>query len=154
MPMIPKSPQLPHAKLSVRNAQLSDVSQIKALVAKAYPDIPTYTNSMLRGQINNFPEGQFVVTYGENVIGYCATFQISGEVALKPHTWAEITVMVMRHVMIPKVIIYMAWRFVLILNFVAIALDNACMMPEKIMPRIAPERDCIWWAFTLVTEKT
>lgn len=89
--MMSKTQLLPQGQLSIRNALLSDVSQIKELIAKAYPDIPNYTNSMLRGQINNFPEGQFVVTYGEKVIGYCATFQISNEIGLKPHVWAEIT---------------------------------------------------------------
>lgn len=89
--MVRKTSLSSRAQLSIRNAKLGDVNQIKALIAKAYPDMPNYTNSMLRGQINNFPEGQFVVTYGDDIIGYCATFQIEGEIALKPHTWTEIT---------------------------------------------------------------
>src|SRR5690606_23058268 len=50
-----------------------------------------YTAGPLKGQIHHFPEGQFVAVLGERVVGYCATFRIAGEVALKPHTWTEIT---------------------------------------------------------------
>jgi len=38
-----------------------------------------------------FPDGQFIATYEEKIVGYCATFMISGEIALNPHTWREIT---------------------------------------------------------------
>ncbi|MCF6147450.1 MAG: GNAT family N-acetyltransferase [Candidatus Kuenenia sp.] len=80
-------------KIIVRNAVIADVQRIKQLVHTVYEKtgINDYTESMLRGQINNFPEGQFVVEYGNRIIGYCSTFQISGEIALKPHTWREIT---------------------------------------------------------------
>lgn len=50
-----------------------------------------YSTDALRGQINHFPQGQFVVEYEKAIVGYCATFKISGDVALKPHTWDEIT---------------------------------------------------------------
>jgi len=46
---------------------------------------------MLRGQINRFPEGQFVAEYNGNIVGYCATFIIEGRLAKKPHSWDEIT---------------------------------------------------------------
>jgi predicted amidohydrolase/GNAT superfamily N-acetyltransferase len=46
---------------------------------------------MLRGQITQFPGGQFVVVHQERVIGYCATFIIDGKIAFRPHTWMEIT---------------------------------------------------------------
>ncbi|KTD15261.1 hypothetical protein [Legionella hackeliae] len=51
----------------------------------------TYTPDALRGQIHHFPKGQFVVEYEEQIVGYCATFKISGDIALQPHTWNEIT---------------------------------------------------------------
>ncbi|HEX7028535.1 MAG TPA: bifunctional GNAT family N-acetyltransferase/carbon-nitrogen hydrolase family protein [Gammaproteobacteria bacterium] len=50
-----------------------------------------YSPDAITGQINNFPLGQFVVTVDDNVVGYCSTFRISGKLALKPHTWEEIT---------------------------------------------------------------
>lgn len=79
--------------LVIRNATLEDVTGVVTLTDRVYnpAGIPGYTESQVRGQINHFPEGQFVVTHGEKVIAYCATFQIDGDIALAPHTWAEIT---------------------------------------------------------------
>ncbi|MBX2861825.1 MAG: GNAT family N-acetyltransferase [Vampirovibrio sp.] len=78
-------------KLVIRNAKTSDVKDIQALSTKVYTDIPPYTASVLRGQINNYPEGQFVATYEGQVVGYCATIRISKERAFAAHTWREIT---------------------------------------------------------------
>ena len=77
--------------LVVRNAQMEDVPQIAALSKKVYGVPDAYQESLVRGQIRNFPEGMFVVCEGDRVIGYCATFVISGQLALKSHTWMEIT---------------------------------------------------------------
>ena len=79
--------------LSVRNAKLSDIAGITALSERVYTGtgIDPYTAAELRGQLNNFPEGKFVVTLDDDVVGYCATFRISGEICLKPHTWESIT---------------------------------------------------------------
>ncbi len=86
------TPTKEHApKLLIRNATAKDVGQILALVRLAYVDMGTYSDDMIRGQISNFPEGQFVATYEGKIVGYCATFMISGDIALKPHTWREIT---------------------------------------------------------------
>ncbi len=81
------------APVDVRNATLSDIPAIRQLSERAYASsgMTAYPEAMLRGQITQFPEGQFVVLHGERVIGYCATFIIAGEAALKPHTWVEIT---------------------------------------------------------------
>ncbi|KAA3628975.1 MAG: GNAT family N-acetyltransferase [Proteobacteria bacterium] len=89
--MPPRNNSETKSQLIVRNAKTSDVPAIKSLVGKVYPEMGSYTSSQLRGQINNFPEGQFVATYKDDVVGYCATFRISAELALKPHTWMEIT---------------------------------------------------------------
>lgn len=78
-------------QLVVRNARPSDIPGIKALVDKVYKAMGGYTSSQLRGQVNNFPDGQFVAVYNERIVGYCATFRIRGELALKPHSWTEIT---------------------------------------------------------------
>ncbi len=50
-----------------------------------------YSVAMLKGQHNAFAEGQFVVTFNDILVGYCITFRIAEEVALKKHTWSEIT---------------------------------------------------------------
>lgn len=79
--------------LIVRLAVMDDVDAIVALSAKAYESsgMNGYQSPMITGQIYQFPEGQFVVSHGSRIIGYCATFCINGEIALKPHTWNEIT---------------------------------------------------------------
>ncbi|MCB1745398.1 MAG: GNAT family N-acetyltransferase, partial [Gammaproteobacteria bacterium] len=79
------------AKLIVRRAKLSDVQAIADLGRRVYAPHPSLTPRMIRGQINNFPEGQFVAEYDGKIVGHCATFIISGDVALKQHTWDEIT---------------------------------------------------------------
>ncbi|TNF33878.1 MAG: GNAT family N-acetyltransferase [Gammaproteobacteria bacterium] len=80
-------------RLFVRNATTQDIKGIQRLVDQAYPgnDMLTYAASQLRGQMTTFPEGQFVAMYGDEVVGYAGTFVISGGIALKPHTWKEIT---------------------------------------------------------------
>lgn len=79
------------AKLVIRNAELSDVYAIRDLSEKVYSKILALSTDMIRGQIINFPQGQFVAVYEDKIVGYCATFRISGDIALKPHTWKEIT---------------------------------------------------------------
>ena len=80
-------------RLTIRNATLKDVPGLVALVERVYQDsnIPTYTEGALNGQINHFPDGQLVAVYDQELVGYCASFLISGKIALKPHTWVEIT---------------------------------------------------------------
>ena len=76
----------------VRNAKHGDIKAIRQLVRRAYPHfMENYTVDEISGQINHYPQGQFVVEYEGEIVGYCATFKISGEIALKPHTWTEIT---------------------------------------------------------------
>ena len=84
-------PQKGKAKLEVRLATQKDVSGIVALVDRAYDRISGYSRGMVRGQINNYPEGQFVATYEGKIAGYCATMRIDERLALAPHSWDEIT---------------------------------------------------------------
>jgi predicted amidohydrolase/GNAT superfamily N-acetyltransferase len=81
------------SRLIVRNANLMDVKAIAMLTHRVYSntDMRGYAESEIIGQINNFPQGQFVVTVDDKIVGYCATFRISGRIALKPHSWIEIT---------------------------------------------------------------
>lgn len=80
-------------QLLVRNARIKDIHAIRDLVSKVYQGtgVSTYSPAMLRGQIHNFPEGQFVAEYEGVIVGYCATFLIDAQYALEPHTWNEIT---------------------------------------------------------------
>jgi len=79
--------------LTVRNARPADVPAITSLTARAYDGtgMHGYSEGAITGQINNFPQGQIVVTVDDRVVGYCATFRIAGDVALQPHNWTEIT---------------------------------------------------------------
>jgi predicted amidohydrolase/GNAT superfamily N-acetyltransferase len=79
------------AVLWIRNADEKDIPAIIDLCEIVYPGQSTYTVGQLRGQISNFPDGQFVAIYEGQVVGYCASFRISGDIAFKPHTWMEIT---------------------------------------------------------------
>lgn len=79
------------ARLVVRNAAMPDITQIIDLTRRAYPNMEPYTRAMIRGHLNNFPEGQFVAEFEGRIVGYCATFRISGKLGLAPHTWKEIT---------------------------------------------------------------
>lgn len=79
------------AKLTVRNATVEDVPAILELQDRAYPTLPPDLPGMIRGQIQAFPEGQFLVEYEGDVVGWCATFIIAEELAMRPHSWAEIT---------------------------------------------------------------
>ncbi len=77
--------------IHVRNATLDDVPGIIALVGKVYPEMGAYTAGMVQGQISAWTEGQFVIEYEGEIVGYAASFRIKEKVALKPHTWREIT---------------------------------------------------------------
>ncbi len=79
------------AKLVVRNAELSDVPGIVSLSRRVYGAVEAHLDAHIRGQINNFPEGQFVAEYEGRIVGHCATFVIDEQVALGPHSWMEIT---------------------------------------------------------------
>jgi predicted amidohydrolase/ribosomal protein S18 acetylase RimI-like enzyme len=93
MPAAKKPRDSRRAKLVVRNADAKDIPAVKDLVTRVYEPLGMsgYTTAMLRGQINNFPEGQFVAEYEGRLVGYCATFMIGAELALRPHTWWEVT---------------------------------------------------------------
>lgn len=83
--------QTSRVAITVRNPTLDDISGIIAVVAKVYPEMGAYTPGMVQGQISAFPTGQFVIEYEGEIVGYAASFRIKEKVALKPHTWREIT---------------------------------------------------------------
>ncbi len=78
-------------KLIIRKAKLKDSHAIAALSERVYGHAGSMTEEQIRAQINKFPDGQLVAEYEGQIAGHCATFIISEKVALKPHTWFEIT---------------------------------------------------------------
>ena len=79
-------------RLVIRNATPTDAEAISNLTHRVYDkDMPNYTPEMIQSQIRHFPEGQWVATVNEEIVGYSASFRISEKYALKPHTWEGIT---------------------------------------------------------------
>lgn len=79
------------AKLLIRQATLADAAAIVRLSTKVYGRPDAFTRAEIRGQINNFPDGQFVAEYEGKVVGHCATMIVPADLAFKPHTWEEIS---------------------------------------------------------------
>lgn len=78
-------------KLILRTASISDAAEMAALSRQVYGEAQGSTEEALKGQINQFPEGQFIAEYEGRIVGFCSTFIISSDLALKPHSWMEIT---------------------------------------------------------------
>ena len=77
--------------LFIRLAGIKDLSEIKDLSQKVYPEMGGYKDTQLLGQLNHFPEGQFVAEYNGKVIGYCASIIVEKSKALRQHTWRQVT---------------------------------------------------------------
>ncbi|MER0237954.1 bifunctional GNAT family N-acetyltransferase/carbon-nitrogen hydrolase family protein [Fulvimarina sp. MAC8] len=78
-------------KIEVRVAEKEDVDAIIELSAKVFRNETPYTRGMILGQMSAFAEGQFVVVYEGEVVGYAATMMLPEKKALGQHTWAEVT---------------------------------------------------------------
>lgn len=76
--------------LKIRQAKKIDAKQIHILSSLIYGEEP-YPLDILKAQIQNFPEGQFVAELNGEVVGYCASIIIDGKKVLGPHTWGEVT---------------------------------------------------------------
>lgn len=79
------------AKIKLRNLQRKDFKKVLSFYEDIYDKDNSMTLEMLNGQMSRFPEGQFVVQVDDEIIGHCATFIISGDLAFKDHSWSEIT---------------------------------------------------------------
>ena len=79
------------SRLTVRQARRADIPAIVTLAARVYKDFIPYDAGEIRGQLNNFREGCFVAQLDDEIVGYCASMRIGGQIALAPHTWREIT---------------------------------------------------------------
>ncbi len=79
------------AQLVIRLASKEDAPAIRKLCALSYPEMQPYSEDILRAQVHNFPDGQFVAVYQEEVVGYCATIRVSEENAFASLSWSEVT---------------------------------------------------------------
>ncbi len=78
-------------RLDVRQARIKDIPEIARLIRRVYKDMSPYTHGELRGQLNNYPEGQFVAILDDKMVGYCASSRVPEHVALGKHDWEEIS---------------------------------------------------------------
>lgn len=78
-------------KLQIRNATLADIPGIVRLTARIYSEAGSYTSSEITGLIRRFAEGQFVVEFNAEIVGFAATFITHEERAFSDHTWQSIT---------------------------------------------------------------
>lgn len=76
-------------RLFIRALEQPDFAEVAALSVRVYGT--GYSQDMVRGQLGNFPEGQFVAEYDGRIVGHCATFRIDEATAMSPHSWREIT---------------------------------------------------------------
>ncbi|MBB64618.1 MAG: carbon-nitrogen hydrolase [Waddliaceae bacterium] len=79
------------AALIIRNAKLSDIPEICRLSERIYSKANRYHPPELRGQINHFPDGQFVAVHEGKIVGYCASIIVPERKAMAAHTWDGIT---------------------------------------------------------------
>lgn len=79
------------ASISVRNPTADDIDEIIALLHREYPNEDPYERAQIASQINNLPEGQFIVELDGKIVGYASSFLIDEETAMGPHTWNGIT---------------------------------------------------------------
>ncbi|MFO1261270.1 MAG: GNAT family N-acetyltransferase [Sphingomonadaceae bacterium] len=79
------------AKLIIREARATDARAVAALSRKVYGKTEGFSAAQIRGQINNFPEGQFVAEYEGEIVGHCATLIVESDLAFANHSWDEVT---------------------------------------------------------------
>jgi len=80
-------------KVKIRNAQLSDIAQLRALEERVWKETPA-SEEMLASRIRNFPDGNIVAEIkGEKkIVGYTSMMFIKYDLSNPPlKTWAEFT---------------------------------------------------------------
>jgi predicted amidohydrolase len=83
-------------KLIFRNASMDDVVKISELMKQIFfefdnHDLEDHDLNCVRKRIEHYPEGQFVAVYDDKIVGYSGSTLLSGEIALRNHSWAEVT---------------------------------------------------------------
>lgn len=77
--------------LEIRPAVHADIEGIYELVAKVYAGMSPYPKDKLRGQISNFPEGNYVAVLNNQIVGYSASIILPEAEVMAQHTWNTIT---------------------------------------------------------------
>ncbi|MEZ5441315.1 MAG: nitrilase-related carbon-nitrogen hydrolase [Lysobacterales bacterium] len=79
------------SRLLLRQAELGDIDAIIDIERAAYPGLKPYSRAQLTGILSRFPQGQVVAVRGGRVVGFSLSFRLGERIALRPHTWVEIT---------------------------------------------------------------
>ena len=80
--------------VEVRVAAQADIPALLDLQFVCYPVLSTiavWREEHLQAHQRNFPEGQFVAVDGRKIVGLCSTFRVASRIALRPHSFREIT---------------------------------------------------------------
>ncbi|MCB0273032.1 MAG: GNAT family N-acetyltransferase [Bdellovibrionales bacterium] len=77
--------------ITLKVASESHIDGIIELCKRVYPQMPPYSKAHIKGHLNHFQQGQFIVEYMGEIVGYCATFRVAEEKVLQDHNWREIT---------------------------------------------------------------
>ena len=89
--MASQSHGLENRLIQLRTATVNDIPGILKLLNRVYGGMEGYKRGAIRGQISNFPEGCFVITYDEEIVAYSASLLIDEKRALEKHSWKQIT---------------------------------------------------------------
>ena len=59
------------SRLTIRKAEINDIPAVVELTNRIYEEtgMEGYSYGAIRGQLNNFPDGQFVAMVNEKVVG-------------------------------------------------------------------------------------
>lgn len=74
----------------VRQARMDDLAQLLELDATVWPDFPA-NEEMIKSRLEVFPQGQFVATCEDRVVGSIYSQLVNYESLLDSFTWMEIT---------------------------------------------------------------
>ncbi|WP_420435055.1 GNAT family N-acetyltransferase [Hyphobacterium sp.] len=86
-----KNPQTKSARLAIRNAEPRDIDDIIALQMRAFPKMEPDSPGMIRGRLERFPEGQFVVELDGELAGWASTFIVDEALAFGDHSLDSIS---------------------------------------------------------------
>lgn len=79
-------------KMELRNIQYNDIDEILELQRTCFPNnMEPWKREQLESHLDLFPEGQFVVTYEDKIVGSCSSLIVNFDEYDDQHTWDEIT---------------------------------------------------------------
>ncbi len=81
-------------KIVVRRARVEDIPEIHTCQLASYEGLPESalcTERMYRFQLETFPEGQFVATWRNRIVGYCASLIVQMDDDSPWYSYGEIT---------------------------------------------------------------